>query len=197
MGKKELLLLIVGFLLSSCFTLHPELQQAKPLSSGENAYAGGVYGGATALSPIYGVAGLYNYGLTDNVDWSTDAAFSVQASSLKRAFQGFGINQYNFSSGPKFRLLNDRVALRLPATLTLSAGDLFFSTSPTLLWDVLDERATLFVRYNRLYESNAVEGYAGDALFGFNYFVPFHSNQLLFSIQSNALGVYGGIGILL
>jgi hypothetical protein len=54
MGKKELLLLIVGFMLSSCFALHPELQQAKSLGKGENAYAGGLYGGANTLSPIYG-----------------------------------------------------------------------------------------------------------------------------------------------
>jgi hypothetical protein len=197
MGKKELLLLIVGFMLSSCFALHPELQQAKSLGKGENAYAGGLYGGANTLSPIYGIAGLHNYGLTDYVDWSTDGAFSVQANSLTSAIQGFGISQYNLTTGPKFSLFNNRVAFRFPATVTLSAGDLFLSTSPTLLWDILDERATLFVRYNRLYASNALEGYAGDALLGFNYFVPFHTNQLLFSIQTNGLGVYGGIGILL
>jgi hypothetical protein len=111
--------------------------------------------------------------------------------------KALAVNQYNFTTGPKFSLFNNRVAFRLPATVTLSAGDLFLSTSPTLLWDILDERATLFVRYNRLYASNALEGYAGDALLGFNYFVPFHTNQLLFSIQTNGLGVYGGIGILL
>lgn len=197
MDKKVLLLLIVGFMFSSCFALHPELQQAESLGKGENAHAGGLYGGANALSSIYGVAGLHNYGLTDYVDWSTDVAFSVQANSLTSAIQGFGVNQYNFTTGPKFSLFNNRIAFRLPATATLSAGDLFLSTSPTLLWDILDQRATLFVRYNRLYVSNTLEAYAGDALLGFNYFVSFHTNQLLFSIQTNGLGVYGGIGILL
>lgn len=72
MGKKELLLLIVGFMFSSCFALHPELQQAESLDKGENAHAGGLYGGAYGLSSISGVAGLHNYGLTDYVDWSTD-----------------------------------------------------------------------------------------------------------------------------
>jgi hypothetical protein len=149
------------------------------------------------LVETYGVAGVYNYGLTDKVDWSTDGSFSVQASSLKRVFQGFGVNQYNLSTGPKFSMLNDQFALRLPVTVTFSAEELFLSASPTLLWDVIDEKTTLFLRYNRLYERNAIEGYSGDLVFGFNYFLPFYSNQLLLSIQSNGVGLYGGVGITL
>jgi len=197
MIKKTLLLLCVGLTLSSCFAIHPELQNAKSVNKGANSHSIGVYGGANVLVETYGVAGVYNYGLTDKVDWSTDGSFSVQASSLKRVFQGFGVNQYNLSTGPKFSMLNDQFALRLPVTVTLSAEELFLSASPTLLWDVIDEKTTLFLRYNRLYERNAIEGYSGDLVFGFNYFLPFYSNQLLLSIQSNGVGLYGGVGITL
>ena len=197
MIKKTLLLLCVGLTLSSCFAIHPELQNAKSVNKGANSHSIGVYGGANVLVETYGVAGVYNFGLTDKVDWSTDGSFSVQASSLKRVFQGFGVNQYNLSTGPKFSMLNDQFALRLPVTVTLSAEELFLSASPTLLWDVIDEKTTLFLRYNRLYERNAIEGYSGDLVFGFNYFLPFYSNQLLLSIQSNGVGLYGGVGITL
>jgi len=197
MIKKTLLLLCVGLTLSSCFAIHPELQNAKSVNKGANSHSIGVYGGANVLVETYGVAGVYNYGLTDKVDWSTDGSFSVQASSLKRVFGGFGVNQYNLSTGPKFSMLNDQFALRLPVTVTLSAEELFLSASPTLLWDVIDEKTTLFLRYNRLYERNAIEGYSGDLVFGFNYFLPFYSNQLLLSIQSNGVGLYGGVGITL
>ena len=197
MIKKTLLLLCVGLTLSSCFAIHPELQNAKSVNKGANSHSIGVYGGANVLVETYGVAGVYNYGLTDKVDWSTDGSFSVQASSLKRVFQGFGVNQYNLSTGPKFSMLNDQFALRLPVTVTLSAEELFLSASPTLLWDVIDEKTTLFLRYNRLYERSAIEGYSGDLVFGFNYFLPFYSNQLLLSIQSNGVGLYGGVGITL
>ena len=186
MIKKTLLLLCVGLTLSSCFAIHPELQNAKSVNKGANSHSIGVYGGANVLVETYGVAGVYNYGLTDKVDWSTDGSFSVQASSLKRVFQGFGVNQYNLSTGPKFSMLNDLFALRLPATITFSAEEFFLSASPTLLWDVIDEKTTLFLRYNRLYERNAIEGYSGDLVFGFNYFLPIYSNQLLLSIQSKA-----------
>ena len=101
------------------------------------------------------------------------------------------------STGPKFTMLNDHFSLRLLATITFSAEELFLSASPTLLWDVIDEKATLFLRYNRLYERNAIEGYSGDLVFGFNYFLHFYSNQLLLSIQSNGVGLYGGVGITL
>tara|TARA_Y100000385_G_scaffold285839_1_gene346565 strand:- start:136 stop:771 length:636 start_codon:yes stop_codon:yes gene_type:complete len=197
MIKKRLLLLCVGLTLSSCFAVHPELQRAKSADTGAHSYSLGVYGGANVLNETYGVAGVYNYGLTDKVNWSTDGAFSVQASSLKRVFQGFGVHQYNLSTGPKFSMLNDQIALRLPATVTFTAEELFLSASPTMLWDVLDEKATLFLRYNRLYERNAIEGYFGDLVFGFNYFIPFYSNQLLLSIHSNGVGLYGGVGITL
>ena len=83
-------------------------------------------------------------------------------------------------------MLNDHFALRLLATITFSAEELFLSASPTLLWDVIDEKATLFLRYNRLYERNAIEGYSGDLVFGFNYFLPFYSNQLLLSSNPTA-----------
>ena len=197
MIKKTLLLLCVGLTLSSCFAIHPELQNAKSVDTGERSYGIGVYGGANVLNETYGVAGVYNYGLTDKLNWSTDGSFSVQASSLKRVFQGFGVNQYNLSTGPKYSMLNDQFALRLPATVTFSTEELFLSASPTLLWDAVDEKATLFLRYNRLYERNAIEGYLGDLVFGFNYFLPFYSNQLLLSIQSNGVGLYGGIGLTL
>jgi len=197
MGKKAMLILFVGFALSSCFTIHPELQHARSLDKGGRYYGIGAFGGANVLVQSYGVAGVYNYGLTDKIDWSTDGSFSVQASSLNRAFQGFGVNQYNLSSGPKLSVLNNRIALRLPATVTYSTEDIYLSTSPTLLLDVIDEKATLFLRYNRLYERNAIEGYSGDLVFGFNYFLPFYSNQFLLSIQSNGVGLYGGIGLTL
>ena len=197
MGKKAMLILFVGFALSSCFTIHPEMQHARSIDKGGRYYSVGAFGGANVLVQSYGVAGVYNYGLTDKIDWSTDGSFSVQASSLKRAFQGFGVNQYNLSTGAKFSMLNNRLALRLPGTITFTADDLFLSTSPTLLWDVADEKATLFLRYNRLYERNAIEGYSGDLIFGFNYFVPFYSDQLIISIQSNGLGLYGGVGLTL
>ena len=197
MVKKTLKLLCVGLTFSSCFAVHPELQSAKSEDKGAHGYSIGVYGGANVLVETYGVAGVYNYGLTDKVDWSTDFSFSVQASSLKRVFQGFGVNQYNLSSGPKLSVLNDNIALRLPATVTFSAEELFLSASPTFLWDVIDEKSTLFLRYNRLYERNAIEGYWGDIVFGFNYFLPLKSNQILLSIQSNGIGLYGGIGLTL
>jgi len=187
----------VGLILSSCFAIHPELQNAKSVNKGAHSYSIGVYGGANVLVETYGVAGVHNYGLTDKVDWSTDGSFSVQASSLKRVFQGFGVNQYNLSTGPKFSMLNDEFAFRLPATITFSAEELFLSASPTLLWDVIDEKTTLFLRYNRLYERNAIEGYSGDLLLGFNYFLPLRSNQIMLSIQSNGIGLYGGIGLTL
>ena len=87
--------------------------------------------------------------------------------------------------------------LRLPATVTYSTEEFYLSTSPTLLLDVIDEKATLFLRYNRLYERNAIEGYSGDLVFGFNYFLPLKSDQILLSIQSNGVGLYGGIGVTL
>jgi len=65
------------------------------------------------------------------------------------------------------------------------------------LLDVIDEKATLFLRYNRLYERNAIEGYLADLVFGFNYFLPLKSDQILLSIQSNGAGLYGGIGVTL
>ena len=99
MIKKILLLLYVGLVLSSCFAIHPELQNAKSVDTGAHRYSIGVFGGANVLVETYGVAGVYNYGLTDKMDWSTDGSFSVQASSLKRVFQGFGVNQYN----PQYR----------------------------------------------------------------------------------------------
>ncbi|MDA9908449.1 hypothetical protein N9C86_00710, partial [Schleiferiaceae bacterium] len=176
---------------------HPELQHARSLDKGGRYYGIGAFGGANVLVQSYGVAGVYNYGLTDKIDWSTDGSFSVQASSLNRAFQGFGVNQYNLSSGPKLSVLNNRIALRLPATVTYSTEDIYLSTSPTLLLDVIDEKATLFLRYNRLYERNAIEGYSGDLIFGFTYFLPFNSDQLIISIQSNGLGLYGGVGLTL
>ena len=197
MVKKTLKLLCVGLTFSSCFAVHPELQSAKSEDKGAHGYSIGVYGGANVLVETYGVAGVYNYGLTDKVDWSTDFSFSVQASSLKRVFQGFGVNQYNLSSGPKISVLNNRIALRLPATVTYSTEEFYLSTSPTLLLDVIDEKATLFLRYNRLYERNAIEGYSGDLVFGFNYYLPLKSDQILLSIQSNGVGLYGGIGVTL
>ena len=197
MIKKRLLLLYVGLTFSSCFAVHPELQSAKSLKKDERSIGLGIFGGANVLVETYGIAGVYNYGLTHKLDWSTDGSFSVQASSLNRAFQGFGVNQYNLSSGPKLSVLNNRIALRLPATVTYSTEDIYLSTSPTLLLDVIDEKATLFLRYNRLYERNAIEGYLGDLVFGFNYFLPLKSDQILLSIQSNGVGLYGGIGVTL
>ena len=139
-----MLILFVGFALSSCFTIHPELQHARSIDKGGRYYSVGAFGGANVLVQSYGVAGVYNYGLTDKIDWSTDGSFSVQASSLKRAFQGFGVNQYNLSSGPKLSVLNNRLALRLPATVTYSTEDLYLSTSPTLLLDVMMKRQPYF-----------------------------------------------------
>jgi len=87
MVKKTLLILCLGLMLSSCFAVHPELQSAKSEDKGAHGYSIGVYGGANVLVETYGVAGVYNYGLTDKVNWSTDFSFSVQVSSLKRVFQ--------------------------------------------------------------------------------------------------------------
>ena len=93
-------------------------------------------------------------------------------------------------------MLNNRIALRLPATVTFSAEDLFLSTSPTLLWDVIDEKATLFLRYNRLYERNAIEGYSGDLVLDLiTSYLSIPTNLL--SIQSNGVGLYGGVGLTL
>ena len=87
MVKKTLKLLCVGLTFSSCFAVHPELQSAKSEDKGAHGYSIGVYGGANVLVETYGVVGVYNYGLTDKVNWSTDFSFSVQVSSLKRVFQ--------------------------------------------------------------------------------------------------------------
>ena len=71
-----MLILFVGFALSSCFTIHPELQHARSIDKGGRYYSVGAFGGANVLVQSYGVAGVYSYGLTDKIDWSTDGSFS-------------------------------------------------------------------------------------------------------------------------
>jgi hypothetical protein len=75
------LLLCIGLALSSCFAIHPELQNAKSVNKGANSHSIGVYGGANVLVETYGVAGVYNYGLTDKVDWLLMKVFSCCTTS--------------------------------------------------------------------------------------------------------------------
>ena len=85
MVKKTLLILCIGLLLSSCFAIHPELQSAKSEDKGAHGYSLGVYGGANLLVETYGVAGFYNYGLTNEVDWSTDYSFFSSSKFIEKS----------------------------------------------------------------------------------------------------------------
>ena len=52
MGKKAMLILFVGFALSSCFTIHPELQHARSIDKGGRYYSVGAFWWRQRARPI-------------------------------------------------------------------------------------------------------------------------------------------------
>jgi len=189
-------LLFISLALSSCFAIHPELQTARSLEKGEIEFGSAVYGGQIALNQSIGLATMINYGFNENIDISANAEFLVNGSSLKRALKGYGTSQFHFSIGPKFSTLNDLLAIRIPSTLSVIEGDVYPSLSPTLYFNLnKNDNLVLYTRYNRVLVNSDSDVYFGDTVVGLSYFPIVLSNKSVFSISTNLIGVYGGIGI--
>lgn len=189
-------LLIISIALSSCFANHPELQTASSLKKGEMEFGGTLYGGQIPLNQSIGVSSLMNYGVSSNIDISANAEFLLNGSSIKRALQGYGTSQFHFSLGPKFSARNNLLAIRTPITLSVIDGDFFPSLSPTVYINLnTSDNLVLYTRYNRVLVNSYSDVYFGDAIVGLSYFPILVKKKSVFSISTNGIGLFGGVGI--
>lgn len=194
---KRILFLLPIILLSSCFAIQPELINAESLHKGKHKTALGVYGGFNELNTSLGLSGVHSFGLSNKLNWTTNTEIIGNGRNFNSILKGYGNTQVHFSTGPKVGLWRDCLALRLPITFSLIEGDRFLSTSPTLLLNTFQKKGLFFFRYNYLAHSNETYNYRGDLTAGYTHKINFYEKNLLFSLLTNGLGLYCGIGIAL
>ncbi len=188
--RKSLIIIGLGAL-SSCATHLPEFQEVESIGVGNHRVSGGVFGGV----PMAEVGGslFHTTGLSDYIDWSTQATYAHSAS----------VDFYSNASiltGPKFQL-SDRVALSLPIGLydpiASSEPDSPLFTTPTLYVQVNSRRPEiehmLFLRTEATYVP--VKDYATAwATLGYKRtFIQDNGSRSALNINVTYIAIYGGL----
>jgi len=188
---RKFLIIVWLSLLSSCATHLPEFQEVESIGVGKHRVAGGVFGGV----PMAEIGGslFHTTGISDNVDWSTQATYAHSAS----------VDFYSNASvltGPKFQL-SDHVALSLPIGLydpiSSSEPDSPLFTTPTLYLQVNSRRPEiehmLFLRTEATYVP--VRDYATAwATIGYKRsFIPESGLRSTLNVNITYIAIYGGL----
>lgn len=197
-------LLTLG-LLASCGMAIPVIETADSNTEGTSSTAFAAYGLATPAGSGVGITAQYNYGLTDQIDWTTNVSTSlnkmveIQLMNDDVEFVGW---QNTLLTGPKFSNTSGSFALSLPLGMAYNLNNpvdnrAYLLAAPTILtsWKARNRTITR-TAFARLNVMGDAQGAVGWPVIGIsNQISQLSGTQLYTSYAVTYAGVFVGFGL--